>query len=159
MKQDNQKRMLFVCLGNICRSPAAEGIMQHKLTEAGITNITVDSAGTYGGHSGEKADSRMRAAAAKRGYNLTSRSRKVCTEDFWEFDYIFVMDDSNFRDMNRLAPDVESARKVERITRHCTKHTINHVPDPYYEGARGFEIVLDILDDACDNILRMVSGK
>lgn len=145
-------RLLFVCLGNICRSPAAEGIMEHKIKQAGLV-IEVDSAGTFAGHSSEKADVRMRAAASKRGYNLTSRSRKICTEDFWESDMILVMDDNNFSDVSRLAPDAESLAKIHRMTDFCTLHTIDHVPDPYYEGSAGFEHVLDILEDATDGLL------
>lgn len=151
-------KLLFVCLGNICRSAAAEGIMQHKIRELRL-EIDVDSAGTYGGHSGQKADPRMRSAARERGYDLMNISRKIRTEDFWEADHIFVMDDSNFYDVFSLAPDVESRHKIHRMAEYCTKHVSDHIPDPYYEGREGFEHVLDLLEDACDGILMEISNR
>lgn len=102
---------------------------------------------------------RMREAASKRGYELQSRSRRIRTEDFWNFDRIYVMDQSNYNDARRLAPDIESMEKVRRITDYCTHHTIDHVPDPYYEGADGFELVLDILEDACEGILAKICSE
>lgn len=150
-------RVLFVCLGNICRSPAAEGIMEQMVRHAGLSEmISVDSAGTYGGHAGEHADSRMRRAAAARGYNLTSLSRQIKTDDFDTSDMIIVMDDSNYERVSRLATDRESLHKIYRMTEFCTSHTYDHVPDPYYEGAQGFEIVLDLLEDACSGLLKEI---
>ncbi|MCD8071697.1 MAG: low molecular weight phosphotyrosine protein phosphatase [Alistipes sp.] len=148
------KRYLFVCLGNICRSPAAHGIMEEMAARKGLTNrIEVDSAGTYGGHAGELADGRMRAAASARGYSLTHRSRQFRAGDFNLFDHIIVMDDSNYERVCRLAPDPEALSKVERMTDYCTRYDIDHVPDPYYEGRSGFEYVLDILEDAVSNLM------
>ncbi|MDL2213641.1 low molecular weight phosphotyrosine protein phosphatase [Bacteroides sp. OttesenSCG-928-D19] len=148
------KRILFVCLGNICRSPMAEGVMLRLLKEAGLeSEYEVDSAGTAGYHEGELADSRMRMHASKRGYNLTHRSRPVRTEDFYEFDLIIGMDDNNISNLKRMAPSLDALKKIHRMTDYCTQHTIDHVPDPYYGGASGFEFVIDLLEDACAGLL------
>lgn len=153
-------KILFVCLGNICRSPAAEGIMKQMAEKAGLSEqLYIDSAGTYGGHAGELPDARMRHAAAKRTYILESRSRQLRMDDFIDFDHIIVMDDNNYYDVCEKAPDVEACTKVERISSYCKRNQIDHVPDPYYEGAQGFEFVLDILEDACENLLLSVSQK
>ena len=147
-------KVLFVCLGNICRSPAAEGIFRSITESRGIArNFEIDSAGLYGGHAGELPDSRMRVHAFQRGYNLTHRSRPVRTSDFHDFDLIFPMDDSNFSRLDAMAPDVESQDKIVRMTDLCRRHPgATHVPDPYYEGAEGFEMVLDMLEDACESL-------
>ncbi|MDR2886244.1 MAG: low molecular weight phosphotyrosine protein phosphatase [Rikenellaceae bacterium] len=154
-------KLLFVCLGNICRSPAAEGIMKHIVAEKGLgAQFKIDSAGTYGGHAGEMADPRMRQAASRRGYNLTSRSRPIRTDDFERFDRIVVMDDSNYERVHRIAPSREAAQKIYRMTDFCTRHpNADHVPDPYYEGQRGFEIVLDLLEDACEGLLEDIQKE
>ena len=153
-------KLLFVCLGNICRSPAAEGVMRHLVEQKGLeAHIECDSAGTYGGHAGELPDHRMRRAAAARGYNLTHRSRQFRTEDFDRFDAILTMDDSNYERVHRLAPSTEAARKIYRMTSFCRTHPeATHVPDPYYEGAEGFEKVLDLLEDACEGLLEQSFG-
>ncbi|MBQ4278409.1 MAG: low molecular weight phosphotyrosine protein phosphatase [Rikenellaceae bacterium] len=154
-----KQRVLFVCLGNICRSPAAEGIMQKLVEGEGLSDrIEVDSAGTYGGHAGDAADPRMRRAAAARGYDLTSRSRKIVSDDFDRFDRIVVMDDTNYERVHRMAPDIASAEKICRMTDFCRRHRADHVPDPYYEGADGFERVLDLLEDACAGLLDDMRG-
>jgi len=148
-------KILFVCLGNICRSPSAEGIMKKLVKEKGLENqIYIDSAGLLDYHEGNLPDSRMRAHAARRGYNLDSRSRPVKYNDFFDFDLIIGMDDRNIANLKRLAPDDESAKKIHRMTEYCTRHNIDHVPDPYYGGADGFELVLDLLEDACENLLK-----
>ena len=147
-------KILFVCLGNICRSPAAEGIMRDIVKKSGLEHlIEVDSAGTYGGHAGDLPDSRMRAHASRRGYNLVHRSRQIRTGDFWEYDMIVAMDDANIDKLRRLAPDVESEQKIHRMTDYCIRLKVDHVPDPYYSGSDGFEQVLDILEDACSGLL------
>ncbi len=150
-----EQRILFVCLGNICRSPAAEGVLRAYVEREGLGDkIEIDSAGTYGGHAGEAADSRMRQAAFVRGYHLTHRSRRIEEEDFFLFDRIIVMDDNNFRDVERLAPSIEAKAKVERFVDLCRSHPDAHyVPDPYYEGREGFERVLDLLEDGCEQII------
>ena len=153
-----KKKVLFVCLGNICRSPAAEGIFKKKLIEKGLDqSFFVDSAGMHGFHEGELPDSRMRTHASRRGYNLTSRSRPVKYDDFFDFDLIIGMDDSNIQSLNRMAPDAESLKKIKRMTDYCRLHLDDHVPDPYYGGSSGFEHVLDLLEDACDGIIELGS--
>jgi protein-tyrosine phosphatase len=142
-------------MGNICRSPAAEEIMKHKLHEQGLDKFFyIDSAGMYGYHEGELPDNRMRAHAIKRGYNLTSPSRPIKDDDFYDFDYIIGMDDDNITQLRRKAPDKLSRQKIHRMTDFCQNISANHVPDPYYGGSQGFENVLDILEDACEGLLR-----
>ena len=149
--------ILFVCLGNICRSPSADGIMHHLVEKEGSQDlIKIDSAGTYGGHTGALPDARMRQHAAKRGYELTHRSRKVRTQDFEDFDLIIAMDDNNFEDLQLYAPSSEARKKIHRMTDYLQKIQIDHVPDPYYQGADGFEKVLDILEDACAGLLQSI---
>ncbi|MDE6623131.1 MAG: low molecular weight phosphotyrosine protein phosphatase [Alistipes sp.] len=144
-----KKSILFVCLGNICRSPAAEGVMR-RIAQQEALDLEIDSAGTYGGHAGELPDSRMRSAAANRGYRLTHRSRKIREEDFDAFDLIVVMDDMNYEAVHRLAPSPEAARKIFRMAEFLHAHPgRTYVPDPYYEGREGFEVVLDLLEDGC----------
>lgn len=149
-----KKKILFVCMGNICRSPAAEEVMRQKVAERGLAEcFEIDSAGTYGYHEGELPDHRMRTHASKRSYNLTSRSRPVTYDDFHHFDVIVGMDDDNIRNLNRMAPDLESQQKICRMTDYCRYHQNDHVPDPYYGGAKGFELVLDLLEDACEGLI------
>ena len=147
--------ILFVCLGNICRSPAAEGIMRRLVEKRGLSGaFEIDSAGTYGGHRGELPDPRMRSAASRRGYALTHRSRQVREDDFGRFDMIVAMDDMNYENVHRLAPSRRAAEKIFRMREFFRRHPRwDHVPDPYYEGAEGFELVLDMLEDGCGGIL------
>ena len=149
--------ILFVCLGNICRSPSADGIMHHLVEKEGLQDlIRIDSAGTYGGHTGALPDARMRQHAEKRGYELSHRSRKVRTQDFEDFDLILAMDDNNFEDLMLYAPSVDVKKKIHRMTDYLQNIQIDHVPDPYYQGAAGFEQVLDILEDACAGLLQSI---
>lgn len=150
------KRILFVCLGNICRSSTAEAVMKHLVSQAGREReFEIDSAGILSYHRGELPDPRMRAHAARRGYTLDHRSRPVCTDDFLHFDLIIGMDDRNLDDLRDRAPSPEACRKICRMTDYCTRYTwADHVPDPYYGGADGFEQVLDLLEDACAGLLR-----
>lgn len=149
-----KKKILFVCLGNICRSPAAEGIMKKKLEERNLSDrFIIDSAGILNYHEGELPDSRMRAHANRRGYNLNSISRPVKYQDFTDFDLILGMDDRNINDLNKKAPDIESAEKIKRMTDYCKNYPVDHIPDPYYGGVDGFELVLDLLEDACDGLI------
>ena len=153
-------KILFVCLGNICRSPAAEQIMRETVERAGLrARITVDSAGTYGGHAGDLPDPRMRSAAARRGYTLTHRARKIREEDFERFDRIVVMDDMNYETVHRLAPSPEAAQKIFRMREFFRRFAHwSHVPDPYYEGHEGFELVLDMLEEGCSVLLDEIRG-
>ena len=154
------KRILFVCLGNICRSSAAEGIMRQVVEEAGLKEeIQIDSAGILSYHRGELPDPRMRAHAIRRGYNLVHRSRPVTAADFDDFDLIIGMDDRNLDDLRELSPSLEALKKIHRMTEYCTRFTsADHVPDPYYGGAEGFEYVLDVLEDACSGLLLQLGG-
>ena len=150
-----KKKILFVCLGNICRSPAAHGIMQQMVDEAGVGDrIYIDSAGMGGWHVGHLPDNRMRKHAAWRHYDLTHRARQFRADDFEKFDYIFVMDEENYYDVARMAPSEEAMQKV-RYLAHCLRHhPEDHIiPDPYYGGDQGFEHVLDLLEDACEALL------
>ena len=151
------KRILFVCLGNICRSSSAEEIMRTFIQRKGWEDlIEVDSAGILNYHQGELPDSRMRMHASRRGYNLTHRSRPVCTADFWDFDLIIGMDDRNIQDLKDRAPSLEAEKKICRMTDFCRNKVVDYVPDPYYGGAQGFEMVLDILEDACEGLLEEI---
>jgi protein-tyrosine phosphatase len=154
---ENKKKLLFVCLGNICRSPSAEGIMKKLVRDAGLEDqIFIDSAGTSGWHQGELPDSRMRAHAKRRGYVLDSLSRPVRPSDFEEFDIILAMDDNNYHALKNRAPDIESEQKIYMMTDFSKKLKHDHVPDPYYGGADGFDLVIDILEDACEGLLDAV---
>lgn len=150
-----KQKILFVCLGNICRSPAADGVLHAMASKAGLSHIfEIDSAGTYAGHAGELPDARMRQAADRRGYSLTHRSRPVTMDDFFEFDRIIAMDDSNVENLRRMAPSPESEQKIERFAALCRNHSdVHYIPDPYYGGASGFDHVLDLLEDGCLTIL------
>ena len=161
LQTKGKTKILFVCLGNICRSSSAEGVMKQLIEQAGREDeFIIDSAGILSYHQGELPDSRMRAHAARRGYDLTHRSRPVCTDDFYDFDLIIGMDDRNIDDLKDRAPSVEAWKKIHRMTEYCTKFThADHVPAPYYGGAAGFEYVLDVLEDACAGLLEMVGSN
>lgn len=146
------KSVLFVCMGNICRSPSAEGVFRKLAEDAGrLDEFDIDSAGTIGYHAGHPADSRMRAAALERGYLLESIARRIESSDFERFDLIVTMDDDNFRDVSSM--DSGAGARVVRMCDYCLEHPETEVPDPYYGGAAGFQKVLDILEDACSNLL------
>lgn len=150
-------KILFVCLGNICRSSSAEEVMRTFVKREGLEEkIEVDSAGILNYHQGELPDSRMRMHAYHRGYELTHRSRPVCTEDFLNFDLIIGMDDRNIQDLKDRAPSPEAEKKIRRMTDYCRTKLVDYVPDPYYGGAQGFETVLDILEDACEGLLEEI---
>lgn len=153
------KKILFVCLGNICRSCTAEEIMRTVLQREGLDReVLVDSAGLISYHQGEQADPRMRAHASRRGYHITHLSRPVCMTDFYDFDLIIGMDDSNISRLRDLAPSIEEEVKIHRMTEYCISKVVDHVPDPYYGGAQGFENVIDILEDACEGLLQAIGG-
>lgn len=148
-------RLLFVCMGNICRSPAAEEVMNRLAGEAGlIGRLHVDSAGTGGWHAGEAPDPRMTAAAARRGYELSGRSRQVTASDFHRFDLIVCMDGQNLRDLQAFTPDGGHRASVRLFCEFCTQHDDEEVPDPYYGGDAGFQRVLDLVEDGCHGLLR-----
>jgi len=148
-------RVLFVCLGNICRSPAAEGVFLHLLAREGLEGaVLVDSAGTGGWHVGRPADPRMRAAAERRGIHLPSRARQLEADDLTSFDHILTMDAANLADVQALAREVGGgSARIEPLVGYCRQLKASEVPDPYYGGPAGFEHVLDLLDDACRGLL------
>ena len=152
-------RVLFVCLGNICRSPSAEAVFRDCVERAGMGHqIEVDSAGLIGYHEGESADGRMMRHASRRGYRLTSVSRPVKDDDFRRFDLIIGMDANNIRDLQRRAPQPSAQHKIRQMTEFCMEYAASEVPDPYYGGAAGFERVLDLLEDACAGLLQYVEA-
>lgn len=160
METNNKYKILFVCLGNICRSPAGEGIMKQIVEKNKLSDqIEVDSAGTSGYHDGDLPDSRMRSHGSRRGYKFDSLSRKFTVNDFDNFDLIIAMDDSNYSNIMRLSPDLESQEKVCRMVDFSLKYVHDHIPDPYYSGADGFELVLDLLEDACEGLLLHLKEK
>ncbi len=153
MKGRGPQSILFVCMGNICRSPAAEGVFRKAVAEAGrAAEFEIDSAGTHGYHVGHAPDPRMQAAAERRGYRLDSIARRLETTDFQRFDLIVAMDDDNYANISAMNPGGRA--RIVRMCDYCATQQANEVPDPYYGGAAGFERVLDILEDACANLLR-----
>ncbi len=150
-----KKKILFVCLGNICRSSAAEGVMRRLAEEAGrAAGGEVGSAGVMGGPRGGVAEPRMRAPGARRGGGAGWRVRPGPTDDFFDFDLIVGMDARNMDDLRERAPSPAEWDKLRLMTDFCTRHPhADHVPDPYYGGAEGFEYVLDLLEDACAGLL------
>lgn len=152
-------RVLFVCLGNICRSPTAEAVLRHKLRELGLEGcIEVDSAGTGDWHVGKSPDSRTRQAAQRRGYDLSAlRGRQVCASDFSRFDLILAMDNSNLEHLRRLRPGKATAELDLFLRRYELAR--DEVPDTYYGGEEGFEQVLDLLEQGCAALLRELRGR
>jgi len=149
--------ILFVCLGNICRSPSGEGVFKALIKKEGLEkDFFVDSAGTSAFHVGESADRRMQKHAAQRNIYLTSLSRKFTTNDFIKFDYIMAMDRDNYRDI--LAQDKHNKfnNKVFMMTDYSSLYKGKEIPDPYYGGDRGFEEVLDILEESCYRFLEIL---
>jgi len=152
--------VLFVCLGNICRSPAAEAIFIDLIKKKGLTDhFIVDSAGTGSWHIGKKADYRMRIAAEKRDIKILSRARQITSKDFQQFKYILAMDDSNFRNINDLKNRTSSTESasIQRIQNFRSVFNEREVPDPYFGGDDGFDYVLDILEDSVSGFLESIS--
>jgi len=152
-------RILFVCLGNICRSPTAEGVFRQRLRTAGLeARIQVDSAGTGDWHVGKAPDPRTRRAARQRGYDLEAlRARQVCREDFARFDLILAMDHGNLSDLQALRPDPSRAELDLYLRRYGLE--TEEVPDPYYGGEEGFARVLDLLEQASDALLTEIRRR
>lgn len=152
-------KILFVCLGNICRSPAAQGVFLQKTQALGL-DVEVDSAGTGGWHRGDPPDSRMVAAASRRGIDLSGqRARQVDTGDFYVYDLILPMDDRNHTDLVDLAPRDGIARVRKFLSFASGSQKGGDVPDPYYGGAAGFDTVLDLLDEASDGLIRYLMER
>lgn len=152
------KRILFVCLGNICRSPAAEAIFR-KIAFNKKINVEVDSAGTSAWHEGEKADQRMRRHANERGYDITSISRKFRTSDFDNFDMIIAMDDSNYFDLKSAARTLDDVKKIHRMRDFFSRSDFDHIPDPYYGGDAGFTLVIDLLEEGANGLVKHLQGN
>ncbi|GAA5217831.1 low molecular weight protein-tyrosine-phosphatase [Corallincola platygyrae] len=148
--------ILFVCMGNICRSPSAEAVFKAKAQALGI-EVTSDSAGTIGYHQGTPPDPRASAAATLRGYSCEGFvARKVEAEDFEKFDLILAMDQQNLDDLIGRCPE-QYQDKVQLMLSYGSSNIVE-VPDPYYGGAKGFEVVLDLLEEACDGLLRQLQS-
>ncbi len=147
--------ILFVCMGNICRSPTAHGVMQHKVNAAGLERaVHVDSAGTHNYHPNSPPDARSQQHAMRRGYDLSSlRARQIKGKDFERHDLILVMDWDNLALLEEICPP-QHRHKVRRLTEFCVTQDSQVVPDPYYGGDAGFDHVLDLVEDACDGLLR-----
>jgi protein-tyrosine phosphatase len=160
MPADGRKtKVLFVCLGNICRSPTAEGVFRQLVKEADLADrIEVDSAGTGDYHIGERPDPRACWAASRRGYDLTPlRARQVGRHDFYEFDYVLAMDEQNMRALQQLAPP-EHAHKLKMFTDFCSSGDCG-IPDPYAGGPQSFEDVLDLVEDSAQGLLRRLRSE
>ncbi|HOI49540.1 MAG TPA: low molecular weight protein-tyrosine-phosphatase [Prolixibacteraceae bacterium] len=156
-----KKSVLFVCLGNICRSPSAEAVFTAMVNQKGLSAFyDIDSAGTSGWHAGGPADRRMSKHASRRGYELTSISRKFDPQtDFDRFEYIIGMDDENIRTLRAMARNAEDRKKIHKMTDFRQELSYNEVPDPYYGGEEGFELVLDLLEDACAGLLEKTEAS
>ncbi len=156
---DRPTGVLFVCLGNICRSPAAEGVFLHLIARQGLEQaFTVDSAGTGDWHVGRPADARMRSAAARRGIVLPSRARQITTADLSRFEHVLTMDRQNLEAVRGLAGRGEATTRIRPLTRYCRRYSVEEVPDPYYGGEEGFDRVLDLLEDACGGLLEALKA-
>lgn len=156
-----KRRILFVCLGNICRSPAAEELFRQEVIKRGnLDEWTIDSAGTGDWHVGQLPDQRMRVHARHRGYELTHHCRQVKESDFDNFDIIIGMDANNISNLRRLAPSPEAEKKIIPMAKFVSMTTrYDHIPDPYYEGAEGFELVLDLLENASYNLYNCLTAE
>ncbi len=152
--------VVFVCMGNICRSPTAEAVFRHYVENAGLTEyISIDSAGTHDYHIGSPPDLRTQRAAQQRGYDLSGlRGRQVEEDDFRRFDYVLAMDKANLAILDRLAPP-DGSKKAQLFLDYARHHNEREVPDPYYGGADGFERVLDMVEDAAQGLLQHIRAQ
>jgi protein-tyrosine phosphatase len=147
-------RVLFVCLGNICRSPLAEGIFRHLVVREKVEDqFEIDSAGTSGYHDGDPPDARSAATALARGITLSGQSRRILRDDLQSFDYVIAMDGDNLREIRRLANGSDASARIHLLREWDPEDKGAGVPDPYYGGARGFEEVHDIVERSCENLL------
>jgi len=153
-------KVLFVCMGNICRSPSAEGVFRHVVNEAGLADaVQIDSAATHAYHVGEAPDARAQAAARKRGYDISGqRARQVNQDDFREFDLILAMDWDNLAALQQICPK-QYHHKLMLLMRFANEFEEATIPDPYYGGVEGFNKALDYIEDACQGILELVRKR
>lgn len=160
MKDTQVTRILFVCMGNICRSPTAEGVFRRIVNEANVAHVfEIDSAGTHAYHVGHSPDSRAQQAALRRGVDLSRlRARKVQDDDFSRFDLVLAMDQDNVTDLQEVCPR-EHAHKVRLFMEFAPNYGNQQVPDPYYGGARGFEQVLDMVEVAAQGLLKHILSR
>ena len=147
-------------MGNICRSPTAEGVFRHKVQQAGMSErVDIDSAGTHAYHVGEPPDSRAQKAASSRGFDLSAqRARRVQPTDMVEYDYVIAMDESNYQDLHSICPSGYEDR-IKLFLEFGQKFNEREVPDPYYGGKNGFEIVLDLVEDAAEGLLTDIQQR
>src|SRR5690606_15052356 len=156
--QDRKPSVLFICTGNICRSPTAEGILRKRVEELGL-EVTVDSAGTHGYHVGDTPDPRSVKAAAKRGYDISRlKARRISGEDFERFDFVVALDGEHMRLMRRSCPP-ELQHKLYELMAFAPDANHREVPDPYYGPADGFELVLDLLEEAIEGLLKEIQSR
>ncbi|MBP7098234.1 MAG: low molecular weight phosphotyrosine protein phosphatase [Prevotella sp.] len=157
-KQDSTISLLFICLGNICRSPAAHAVFCKMIAmRKQEYNFIVDSAGIGNWHVGQLPDSRMRTHGSKRGYEINHHARQFNVDDFNKFDYIIVMDEDNYRIITGMAQSKSDVAKVIRMSDYFNQHSNNSVPDPYYGDSADFELALDLIEDGCDGLLKKFS--
>jgi protein-tyrosine phosphatase len=157
MEVSKKISVLFVCMGNICRSPTAEAVFRHYVESAGLSeHILIDSAGTHDYHIGDPPDARTQLAARQRGYDMGDmRGRQVEAEDFRRFDYVLAMDHANLANLQRIAPR-DSDTQAKLFLEYARHHAEREVPDPYFGGADGFERVLDMVEDAAEGLLQHI---
>lgn len=153
-------RILFLCMGNICRSPAAHCFLQHIVDQAELTEqFDIESAGTIGFHQGATPDGRMQEVMKARGIPVVGRSKHLDSFDLEHYDLILAMDENNLADAQALDPKKQYWEKIKLFSEYCTEHEIIDVPDPYYGGDDGFDNVMDIIEDGCRNLLKTLTGK
>ncbi len=154
-------KILFVCLGNICRSPTAEGVFRKLVSDRNLSHLVeVDSAGTSGWHIGEAPDARTVQAAATRGYDLSQlRGRQSTSDDFFKFDYILAMDKTNLSNLRSIEPNTGETARLELFLNYAKNSDYSEVPDPYHGGAKGFELVLNLVEDACEGLITEVLSR
>ena len=152
-------KILFLCMGNICRSPAGHCVFQHLVDQAGLADqFEIESAGTIGFHVGSSPDKRMQHCMRTRNIPIIGHSRQLQSSDLEAYDLILAMDKDNLIDARALDPSGKLHHKVQLFCNYCTAHRQTEVPDPYYGGDRGFELVLDLIEDGCANLLKKLSA-